>query len=276
MKIFVISLKDAMRRRAAAVEQLEATGLEYDFFDAIENVTCPSRYFSGFNTRLYRLNTRRDALPGEIGCYASHLSLWRTCVAMNQPITILEDDFQLEDEFTDAIHKIATLTNTFGFIRLQSFDRRQVPKKLRRAAQKVLSLNGFQLYYLSDIPLNMLAYAISPQAASSLLSASATLTAPIDKFVQQSWVHKTPIYALSPAVVGPSSHAATSTIGDRSQKSRNVGLLLVRALYKGLGELRRISFDRKQLSLLGMGATPRPHGLQLRLRSDTAGRNPDG
>jgi len=251
MKIFVISLTDASRRRASAVDQFKQIGLEFEFFDAVECVGCTSEYFNDINRRLYRLNTLRDPLPGEIGCYASHLALWRICVAMNQPIEILEDDFQLAAGFSEAIREIETLTNTYGFIRLQSIERGRKPlKKLRPAAYELFSYKGRKLLYVSDVPLCMLAYAISPAAASSLLKASATLIAPVDKFLQQTWVHMTPIYALDPAVVALSSHAESSTIGTRPRKSLNPGLLLGRALYKGLGELRRYGFDKKQLKTL--------------------------
>jgi len=50
--------------------------------------------------------------------------------------------------------------------------------------------------------------------------------------------------------VQPAEWAAQSTIGRRSRKSTNSALLLARALYKGVGELRRISFDRAQLARL--------------------------
>ena len=102
----------------------------------------------------------------------------------------------------------------------------------------------------------MLAYAISPAAASSLLKASAILTAPVDKFLQQTWVHMTPIYALDPAVVALSSHADSSTIGARPRKSLNPELLLSRVLYKGLGELRRFGFDKRQLNSLDTSDSP--------------------
>jgi GR25 family glycosyltransferase involved in LPS biosynthesis len=91
----------------------------------------------------------------------------------------------------------------------------------------------------------MLAYAISLEAAASLLKASGTLSAPVDKFLQRTWEHETPIFALSPAIVRHADHAA-------SRKSRNPYLLLRRLIYKALGEVRRYKFDARQLRLLGL------------------------
>ena len=249
MKVFVISLKNATERRASAVKQLEQANLDFHLFDAVEGAAFVSKHSIEINRRLYRLNTLREPLATEIGCYASHKALWRTCMVLDEPILILEDDFQLAAGFSDSVPVIKSLTETHGFIRLETCDRRRKPlKKLRPAAYHVLSHKESKLYYLSDVPLCMLAYAISPVAASSLVKASATLIAPVDKFLQQTWVHGTPIYALSPALVDKSSCAANSTIGARQRKSLNPRLRLSRALYKGLGELKRIGFDKRHLT----------------------------
>lgn len=227
-------------------------GLRFEFFDAVDGNADPFRYFSDIDWWRFRLNSRRAPLPGEIGCYASHLALWRKCVALNRPIVILEDDFQLATAFPDVIRRIQPMMDTFGFIRLESLRKRQRRlKRLRPASRKVFHLGGFfNVHYLSSPPLCALAYAINPEAALSLIEASVTLAAPVDKFLQQTWVHRTPLYGVSPAVVTTSQHASLSMIGDRSRKSRNPALSVARLLHKSLGELRRIRFDKKQLSRL--------------------------
>lgn len=247
VNIIVISMKSAVERRALAVEQLGNARLEFRFFDAIEGVGCIPRHFDCIDERLYRLNTLREPLAGEIGCYASHLALWKACVALNEPILILEDDFQLADGFADALPVVENFARSHGFVRIQSFARkRKRLKNLLQSAFHVQSYEDFRLFYLSDVPLCMLAYAIFPSAARSLIEASTSLIAPVDKFLQQTWVHNTPIYALSPALVQESRHAAASTIGTRQKKSRSPWLRLRRAVYKCLGELNRARFDQRQ------------------------------
>jgi glycosyl transferase family 25 len=252
VKTFVVSLRTAKSRRVAAARQLEKCGLDFEFFAAVDG-SCFSRYVNGFDRWQFRLNTRRDPLPGELGCYASHVALWRVCVDMAQPIVVLEDDFELNPEFRDVIAELETLVSTFGYIRLEPSERRRsMFKRLQPDSYDVLRFNDRILKYLSDPPLCMLAYAISPEAAASLLKASGTLSAPVDKFLQRTWEHETPIFALSPAIVRHADHAASSTIGDRSRKSRNPYLLLRRLIYKALGEVRRYKFDARQLRLLGL------------------------
>ena len=220
MKIFVISLRTAGVRRAEASEQMSKCGVPFEFFDAVEGGAGLSDWFAGIDPRVFRLNTRRyDPTPGEIGCYASHLSLWKWAISHDQPVVILEDDFQLEPGFAENINDLEPLVNEFGFIRLQSMHGpRALLKRLRPAAREVVRRNGLSVHYLSDPPLYALAYAISPEAARTLTRASATLFAPVDKFLQHTWIHETPIYALSPALVTMSPQAEHSTIGGRRGK----------------------------------------------------------
>ena len=262
MKIFVISLRKASARRAEASRQMAACGESFEFFDAVEGARGHSDWFSGIDHRLFRLNTlRRDPRPEEIGCYASHLSLWKWAISHDRPVVILEDDFQLEPSFAEVIGDLAPLVNEFGYIRLQSMHRPRAPlKRLRPAARKVRRHNGLTVHYLSDPPLYALAYAVSPRAARSLANASRTLFAPVDKFIQQTWIHRTPIFCLSPAVVGVSPQSVISTIGDRTRKSRNPAAQLGRAIHKGIGEFRRLGFDRRQFSRMpgfAMLSTPK-------------------
>lgn len=162
---------------------------------------------------------------------------------------ILEDDFKLEPGFAEIVNVLGPLVNEFGFIRLQTMHGpRALLKRLRPATREVLRRNGLSVHYLSDPPLYALAYAISPEAARTLTRASATLFAPVDKFLQHTWIHETPIYALSPALVSMSPQAEHSTIGGRKGKSINPYVLLGRTIYKGIGEFRRFGFDRKQLA----------------------------
>ena len=250
VKIFVISLRTAGVRRAEASEQMAKFGVPFEFFDAIEGAAGHADWFKGIDHRLFAINTRRhDPTPGEIGCYASHLALWKWAIDHDRPVVILEDDFQLEPGFADVIDNLEPLVNEFGFIRLQSMHGpRALLKRLRPAAREVLRRDGLSVHYLSDPPLYALAYAIGPEAARTLTQASTTLFAPVDKFLQHTWIHRTPIYVLDPPVVKMSPQAEISTIGDRTRKSRNPMVNLSRAIHKGIGEFHRLGFDRVQFA----------------------------
>lgn len=258
MKIFVISLRTAETRRAEASEQMARYGVAFEFFDAVDGTAGHADWFSGIDNRRFLLNTlRRQPKPQEIGCYASHLSLWNKAISLDQPVLVLEDDFQLEPGFAEVVGGLEPMVNEFGFIRLQSMHGPRAPlKRLRPAAYEVRRQDGTTLHYLSDPPLYALAYAVSPVAARALVLASRTLFAPVDKFLQHTWIHRTPIYVLDPPVVKMSPQAEISTIGDRTRKSRNPMVNLSRAIHKGIGEFHRLGFDRVQFARMSESDRP--------------------
>ncbi|MGB5166132.1 MAG: glycosyltransferase family 25 protein [Woeseiaceae bacterium] len=252
MKVFVISLKNAAERRAAGSRQLDAAGVRFRFFDAAEGAESLNTCFTGIDRRLYRLNTLREPLAAEIGCYASHLGLWKKCVELQESILVLEDDFHLEEGFAGALPTIHELADQYGFVRLERFHRwrKRAKNHLAPATLQIVNRDEVQLHYVSDVPLCATAYALNPEAARSLINASAKLIAPVDKFLQKKWIHGVPIFALSPTLVKVSALASDSTIGTRQRKSRNPALMVSRIFYKWSGELQRVRFDRKQLHRL--------------------------
>ena len=249
MKIFVISLKSAEQRRALVVEQFARTALNFEFFDAVEGNDAALSRFDEYDRRAYRLSTGREPLPGEIACFASHLELWRAAVAANEPIVVLEDDCHLEQSFESAVGATSRLIHKYGFIRLQSSLRYRWIR-FGRIAQPVYSADNFQLYYLSRVPLCSTGYVISPESAARLLAASRILIAPVDKFFQQTCLHRTPVFGLEPASVSLSPLAGHSSIGERIVHDRSPVESVQRTIWKLKVAVLRHNFNRAQLRLI--------------------------
>ena len=253
MKIFVISLDDQHERRAAITKQLHGLGLglNFEFFDAVRGTDNPLQHFPTISNFQYQLNTRREPLPNEVGCYASHLSMWNRCVELGEPVVIMEDDFVAQSSFPDALEAASLLIDRFGFIRFEPFRREARLTRSRQGARKIIGQGSFELFYLADPPLCMTAYAVSPESARALAEASAKLVGPVDKFIQRTWDHRVPLFALNPPSITVSEQADASTIGSRRNKSKNPLLMLARLLYKSAGQFQRGRFNAQQLKLLG-------------------------
>jgi len=186
VRIYVVSLTSAVARRARAARQLHGLGFDFEFFDTVDGSNGAQRHFDAVDASSFRLNARRDLLPGEIGCYASHRSLWKICVRLNEPIVVLEDDFELLLIFAEAFSELESLAKYHDFLRLEPISRRRAPlKKFLTPAYEVLSRENVRVLYLSDVPTCLTAYAINPRGAKRLLDASRCITAPVDKFLQQ-------------------------------------------------------------------------------------------
>jgi glycosyl transferase, family 25 len=93
LAIRVVSLQRTPERR----ERFAAlhAGLGFTFFDAIDGQTIAA--LPGYS-------------PGASGCALSHKILWEECVASGRPLTIVEDDAVLRDDFAsislDAVSRI--------------------------------------------------------------------------------------------------------------------------------------------------------------------------
>ena len=260
MQIFVISLPTAVARRCAVREQFAAAEVPFSFFDAFDGREIRlTDHFSHLDNATWRLNTYRKPLPGEIGCYASHLALWKHAVLYDEPIVVLEDDCRLDAAFPRALDAVCLTIRSLGFVRLESFERRDRPR-ITAPAHRIGHIDRFRLHYLCDVPLCLLGYAVSPGAAARLVAASQVLSSPVDKLVQRTWEHGVPIFALSPGPVAPSADAGTSTIGARARQ-RDLGTVLKRTAYKGVGEIRRALFNHAQLKYLRSERGIRTHAL---------------
>lgn len=237
MRIFVISLPTQSQRRAFIRAQFERMSLPFSFFDAVDVRRRQTEYFRAFDVRRFELNTGRHPLTAEISCYASHLTLWRTCRILDEPIIILEDDAALGEGFEDAVRFVERRIASLGFVRLETNKKRLGPT--------VSTGHTFSARYCHSYPFSAMAYALSPSVAKSFIEHSHTFHAPVDKFIKDFWVHRQPLYQLSPAVVAESDIGIrTSTIGTRvPPRRRRVSTRLRRACYRLQCSLNRLRFN---------------------------------
>lgn len=237
MRIFVISLPTQSERRAFIRKQFARMSLAFSFFDAVDVRRRQTEYFRAFDVRRFELNTGRRPLTAEISCYASHLTLWRTCRILDEPIIILEDDAALDAAFENAVTFVEREIASLGFLRLES--------NKKRLGQTVTAGNAFSARYCHSYPFSAMAYALSPAVAASFIEHSRTFQAPVDKFIKDFWVHRQPLYQLQPAVVAESDLGIHSTtIGHRQPpRHRRLATRLRRIAYKTGCSLHRFRFN---------------------------------
>lgn len=224
MKIFVINLKSSTGRRQNVDRQLKAAGLDYSYFHAINGHDGYEKFFESYDERAYLINTGRRATPGEIGCYASHLALWKKCVEINQPIMIMEDDFLLDPLFAGAVATTEEIIHKYGFIRLHI--------ETRGRKTKIENLGDFSLYFYTKMPQCLMCYALTPTVAKAFINSSKILVAPVDGVVKKTWEHKQPLYGLVPYTVMDGAESHVSTIKGRLKADRNLWLRVLRFITK--------------------------------------------
>ena len=238
MKIFVISLPEAVERRERAARQLGEFGLAFEFFDALRGEQVMAKgYFERCDADEWLLNTGHPMSLGEVGCFASHRSMWQKCVEFGEPVMIMEDDFQLLPGFADAVGKVAENISECGFIRLQS--------ETRARKQRVAVRGDFTLWRYTKVPHSCMCNSMTPEVARNLVEQTRAIYEPVDVFIKKFWVHGQPIYGLTPYTVTESTLSQQTYILHREKVPKGFRRSTRRFLRKCGWELRRIRAARR-------------------------------
>ncbi len=235
MRCFVISLPGSVDRRDSIRKRFARLPINWTFYDAIDLSTDRNHYFHHCDDQQFLLNTGRTPDIGEIGCFASHLMLWRTCRLLNEPLVVFEDDASLSPLAMDGLRLALRHIDRLGFIRLQD--------NSKRARLPVIAQRQHKISYCLRYPFGSMAYVISPQVAHRFIEESYVFNAPLDVFIKRYWQHGQALYSLSPGVTEPSAHTGTTTISMRSARSAPVTVRLARWLRKRRDAGARAAFN---------------------------------
>ncbi len=238
VKIFVISLPDAGARRERAARQLGAVGLDFEFFDAMRGEPVLAQgYFDRCDEEEWLLNTGHPMSLGEVGCFASHRSMWQKCVALGEPIMIMEDDFELLPGFAGAVEQVAETIADCGFIRLQA--------ESRARKQRVAARGDYTLWRYTRVPHSCMCNTMTPEVARNLIEQTRAIYEPVDVFIKKFWVHGQAIYGLTPYTVTESTLSQETYIQHREKVPKGIGRSTRRFLRKCGWEVRRIRAARR-------------------------------
>lgn len=196
MKIFVISLKRSPERRENIKKQLDALGLEFEFFDAVDGrAEPPHPLFTKYDyfKRLWLTNGRMPS-KGEMGCYASHYLVWQKCVASGESILVIEDDSYVKPVIVDLLPHIEDKVEQYGFLRLE-------PETTKCNLFMKEECNTYSISFMDNNFGGTRSYAISPQAAQKLLNGSERWCMPVDNYIGSLYLHGMPSYQMYPTII---------------------------------------------------------------------------
>ncbi|PAF43939.1 glycosyltransferase family 25 protein [Helicobacter sp. 11S02596-1] len=252
MKIFIISLKNALVRRENILNQIASLGenpaFEFHIFDAIDgreggrefeknpmpSQSCPpprsksiiSKHYCGLQTKFYR---GKGLSNGELGCFASHFLLWEKCVQINESIVVLEDDIEILPNFFDALTAIAK--NRFEYVRLMQLNAGKVLKIDEHFGILKHSACGTQGYYLA------------PKGAKKFLAYAKKWVEPVDDYMDRYYKHGVLNVIYTPYPIKNPTEEAQSTITDRGSMKRALIFKITRGIRKRYQKLVKYFYD---------------------------------
>lgn len=212
-RVIVINLDRDVESLAHISAELARAGLVFDRFAAVDGDDLPGwlkHYFAKASATL---------MPGEIGCYASHLAICRDMAARNAPALVLEDDVALPPNLPMLLTRLlAVLPEGWDFVRLS------YPSK--RAMDHVAHLAGaYDLVRYTHVPTSTGAYLLSPSGARKFLAAPVSRDNPVDHDLRRVWAWRLSTFGVAPPLVqadalGGSSIDAMSARGRTCAKRR--------------------------------------------------------
>ena len=222
---YVISLKSAEARRRTVAERLDAAGIAFEVFDAVDG-----RGFDVETQPVYDGPRRRalyghDMLGGEIGCLLSHKAILETVVRdRGGPALVFEDDIVLHSYFGEAVDALMAHQDRWELVRFLGD-----AKTLRQRQRPLLDLGGgFWMTRLLTQPGGAAAYIISETGAAKLLNHLDRAWFPIDVLMGRPWLTGVDNLMVRPGLAHQDP-ALGSDIGDgrfvsHGEIARNAGL----------------------------------------------------
>lgn len=203
IKVLVISLKKSIERREYITQQLRDQNINFEFFDAIDGKEKDNPIFKRYDYCKRRwLSSGKFPTDGEMGCYASHYSLWKYSAKSQCPIVVLEDDARINKDASIILECVEKEIEKYGFLRLED--------PIRGELIKVQDSASYSISWMSDNFGGLRAYAIAPWAAEGLLRKSERWHFPVDNYVGYNFIHKIESYQLSPYLADHGANLETT------------------------------------------------------------------
>ncbi len=116
--VWLINLRQDVKRRAKMDDQLREFGLDYTIFPAIDGRLEHERLNARVDSRAYRRNMGSQILPGKMGVYCSHLTVWEAlCASPFAAGLVLEDDVIFHEDFVDALEAALAVASNWDLVR---------------------------------------------------------------------------------------------------------------------------------------------------------------
>lgn len=208
LMVLLINLPRSVDRRERMEQRLSDLGLAYELLPAVDGLAQREQLLATVDVDAFQRHVGRDLLPGEVGCYHSHLLAWRRFLASDaQVLLVLEDDMVFHDDFVDALRIALRGRAHWDMLKLARI----------RAKQPVCQglLGPYRLNAYLGAATGFGAYLVQRDTAQRVLPALLPITAPIDRALEQ--VHRYDIrhFGLEPFPSHPQDEGQSTITGER-------------------------------------------------------------
>lgn len=200
LPIYIISLKTSQSRRHLCAGMMDAAGLPFAFFDAVNgtDVTEPvikRHYDEAANLEHFK----RPLSASEIGCYLSHLKLWERITEDGVGAAlVLEDDAQLDEGLKTFLTQISKYDLEDVYLKLDGVAETLDPGD---TSTTKMTLGPRKVIHAAQIAPRTTGYVIGAHAARKLAAARQRFFRPVDIDIKHYWEHDVPVWTVAPQLI---------------------------------------------------------------------------
>ncbi|WP_104689828.1 glycosyltransferase family 25 protein [Helicobacter felis] len=181
-------------KTSEGLHPLVAKHLHPFFIHPSVQTSAPKNWLSYLQACWYALQQEGEPMSlGELGCFASHYALWQRCIALQEPICILEDDIILESHFFESLNYIEPRMSLLHWVRLMCL--------VNYPLEATPVPRVFELKKLTTGGSGTQGYIITPKAASKFLKASQKWVIPVDSVMERIYLHGMAHYMVRPFMI---------------------------------------------------------------------------
>lgn len=191
LPVWLINLERSHGRREKMLAQLQKIDLPFKLFSGVDGNACKDSLLASVDEEAFQRNMGRTILIGGIGCYHSHLEVWREFLATSAPVAlVLEDDVVFHDDFIPALRLALNASAHWDILKLNCI-RAKLP-----ISQGLIG--SYQLNAYIGPQTGTGAYLITRETAAKLLPAMLPITRATDHEINRFFTHGFRLRGLEP------------------------------------------------------------------------------
>jgi len=193
--LVLINLERSKDRLAAVTASAQEHGLQLTRIPAADGRALDAEQYRTLDEPKFHEMCGKGVLPGELGCYISHLTALKKIAEGNAEMgVVLEDDVRFTPDFAPMIDRLAGVDG-WDVVKLINHRTGGFVRHLRLT-------NTYSLGRCLHGPMgSAAAYVVRREAARRLLVAMAKMSLPFDVELERAWIHKVNFFTLDNPVV---------------------------------------------------------------------------
>lgn len=191
LPVWLINLPRADERREKMVTQMQRLDLPFKLFSGVDGKVREEELLASVDKAAFKRNMGRAILIGGIGCYHSHLEVWREFLETGAPVAlILEDDVVFHDDFLPALRLALKASTHWDILKLNRI-RAKLPVTQGR-------VGSYRLNAYIGPKTGTGAYLIKRETAAKLLPLMLPITRATDHEINRFFAHDFRLRGLEP------------------------------------------------------------------------------